>query len=101
MKNMRNLISYYWDLLTGINERGIYRRDEFDINLLNGKKNSEYLLISRQSARLTFLSAIAFFVSTLAVVISTYALIIASNSNSDKTSEHTQRECYQRIIKYR
>lgn len=39
---MKNLISNYWKMLTDINERGIYRRDEYDINLLTGKKNSEY-----------------------------------------------------------
>ena len=90
---MRKLISYYWKLLTDINERGIYRRDEFDINLLKDKENSKYLLISRQSARVTVLTAMAIIISTLALIISTCALIVSINLIS-KSNQACSRPSY-------
>lgn len=98
---MKKIIKYFWKLLTDINERGIYNRDESDINLLKGKKNSEYLLISRQSARLTFLSAIAFLISTLAIIISTCALIVTFRSNSAKGNRDIHLRYQQGVFRYR
>jgi hypothetical protein len=72
-----NLLRYLWKLLTDINERGIYRRDEEDIGLLRGEENTRFLLISRQSARGTFLATLAFIIATAAFIVSVVSLIIS------------------------
>lgn len=74
---MKKIFKYLFNLLTEINERRIYNRDEEDISMLKGEENSKFLLVSRQSARGTYLSALAVIISIAAFIISLSALVFS------------------------